>query len=290
MAAKVLVTGGAGVLGGSVARALAPQYDVTVTDLREMTLPLRKVAADLADADQARQACEGMDVVVHAAAIHPWKKYTSDQYLDWNVKATYNVLAAAAEVGVKRVVYTSSIAAMGYKASAPAELPFDETKPCLPCEDLYGVTKHVGEQFCRLFSNTKGLKYVALRPGYFVPRDEMDPALGLMYLFCRVHPDDVVRAHVQAVSAPGIENQAFIITAHMPFQSSDAQELRTAPAAVITRYFPQAAEIFKDPALKPSIPYFYTIEKARKVLGWEPRMSFAQWLPLYLDWKKSHGT
>jgi len=290
MPEKVLVTGAAGVLGGGIARALAPAYDVTVTDMRETSLPLPTRAADLSKAEQALEVCKGMDIIVHPAAIHPWKKYTAEQYLDWNIKATYNLLAAAAEAGVKRVVYTSSIAAMGYKANSPSELPFDETKPCLPQEDLYGITKHVGEQFCHLFADTRGLKYVALRPGYFVPRDEMDPNLGLMYLDCRVHPEDVMRAHVQAVSQPGIEGQAFVITADMPFRSEDSAALRTNPAPVVTKYFPRAAEIFRDPAFKPRpITYFYTIEKAKRLLGWQPQMSFGQWLDLYLEWRKLQG-
>ena len=290
MPEKVLVTGAAGVLGGSIARALMPAYDVTVTDMRETSLPLPARAADLSKIEQAMEACKGVDIIVHPAAIHPWKKYTPEQYLDWNIKATYNVLAAAAEAGVKRVVYTSSIAAMGYKPGAPSELPFDEKKPCWPQEDLYGVTKHVGEQFCRLFANTKGLKYVALRPGYFVPRDEMDPNLGLMYLNCRVHPEDVMSAHVQAVSQPGIEGQAFVITADMPFRSEDAAALKTDPAPIVTKYFLRAEALFKDPAFKPRpITYYYTIEKAKRLLGWRPKMSFGPWLELYLDWKKSQG-
>ena len=291
MPEKVLVTGAAGVLGSGIARALAPAYDVTVTDMREMTLPLPTRPADLSKGDQAREVCKGMDIIVHPAAIHPWKKYTAEQYLDWNIKATHNILAAAAEVGVKRVVYTSSIGAMGYKANSPSELPFDETKPCHPQEDLYGITKHVGEQFCHLFANTKGLKYVILRPGYFVPREEMDSNLGLMYLNCRVHPDDVMRAHVQAVSQPGIDGHAFVITADMPFRSEDAAALKTDPAPVVTKYFPRAEEIFRDPAFKPrqKITYYYTIEKAKRLLGWQPQMSFGQWLDLYLEWRKSQG-
>lgn len=287
MSEKILVTGAAGVLGSGIAQALAPPYDVTVTDIREVNLPLPVRVADLSHVDQARRACEGMDIIVHAAAIHPWKKYTPEQYLDWNIKATYNVLAAAAEMGVKRVVYTSSIAAMGYRWSSPSELPFDESKPCRPDDHLYSVTKHVGEQFCQLFQATAGLKYVILRPGYFVPRDEMDPNLGLMYLYSRVHPADVVRAHLLAVARPGIENQTFIITAEMPFKSEDAEELKTSPAAVIIRYFPRAAALFQEPAVKlKTIPYFYSIEKAKRLLGWVPQMSFGQWLELYLEWKK----
>jgi nucleoside-diphosphate-sugar epimerase len=251
-----------------------------------MCLPLRSLVADLSKADQARRVCEGVDVVVHAAAIHPWKPYTSDQYLDWNIKATYNVLAAAAEVGVKRVIYTSSIAAMGYKVNSPSELPFDENKPCRPEEDLYGITKHVGEQFCHMLGAKRGLKYVILRPGYFVPRDEMDPALGLMYLEGRVHPGDVVQAHVQAVAksgASGAINEAFVITSETPFRREDAEELKSSPVTAVTRYFPRAAELFSDPAVKPRpIQRWYSIEKAKRLLGWQPKVSFGNWLDRYL--------
>ena len=278
MAQKILVTGGAGVLGGAVARALAPLYDVSVTDMREMNLPLRQLAADLSKADQARRVCEGMDVIVHAAAIHPWKKYTSDQYLDCNVKAAYNVLAAAAEVGVKRVVYTSSIAAMGYRAASPAELPFNEDKPCRPTDDLYGLSKHVGEQFCHMFHRSHGLPWVFLRPGCFIPIDEAEPAFGLGLLGSRVSFADIAQGHFKALLSD-VVHEAIILTAGAPFTAADSDALLSDARSAILKYYPEAAELEAQGLELPTrLCPTYRIDKARRLLGYEPEWTFDRWL------------
>ena len=117
---SVLVTGAAGHLGSHLVPMLVEQ-GFTVRGLDMLPLP-ESVAgecdftqADLSDREAVRAAMDGVDIVVHTASIHPWKPYTDDQYLDANVKGTWSLYAVAAELGIERIVLTSSIAAFGYR-------------------------------------------------------------------------------------------------------------------------------------------------------------------------------
>ena len=219
-----------------------------------------------------------MDVVVHCAAIHPWKKYTSDQYLDWNIKGTYNLLQGAVDAGVGRVIYTSSIAAMGYDPIPPNEPPITEGhSPNTPVENLYGVTKHVGEQFCEMFRRSHKLNYVALRPPAFMPKPELERGRSLLGMYADV--SDVVGAHVAAVSAPMPSRyEAFWSTNPLPYTGADAQELRDNPAAVVERYWPGIPAWFeaRGATISP-VPVIYDLTRGGEILGWTPKYSFDSW-------------
>ncbi len=277
---KVLITGAAGVLGQAVVARLEAEgdYDLRLTDVLPLETAHEFVQADLADWEQTAPLCQGVDQVLHIAAIHPWKQYTPEQYLDCNIKGTWNLARAAAEAKVQRVIYTSSIAAMGYAPMEGYPLPFDESKPCTPQEDLYGLSKHVGEQFFNLFRNTHGLNSVYLRPGCFIPCDEETPAFGFGLLGSRLSFEDVAEAHVLALRS-AVVNEAIIVTAGNPFTREDGPALLSDARSVILRYFPEAARLEEQGvALPQRICPTYTIAKARRLLGYEPKMTFARWL------------
>jgi nucleoside-diphosphate-sugar epimerase len=167
---------------------------------------------------------------------------------------------------------------MGYGYERPQELPFDESKPCRPWEDIYCVSKHVGEQFCEMFRHRNGLPYVALRPGTFVPRDESDPAWGLSLLTQWLHTSDVAMAHLLALKS-GVRNEAIIITAKVPFTSADAPALLADARPVILRYFPRAKLLEeRGIALPEKIERWYSIAKAQRLLGYKPKWGFGEWL------------
>jgi len=278
--AKVLVTGAAGVLGKAVTALLErePGIELRLTDRAPIATPHEFARANLAEWDEAKRLCEGADQLLHVAAIHPWKRYSPQEYVDCNIKGTANILQAAAEAGVKRVIYTSSIAAMGYGCNSPDELPFDESRPCRPREDIYGITKHVGEQLCEMTRHRHGIPYVALRPGTFVPRDEADPAWGLSLLTQWVHASDVAMAHLLALRSD-VRNEAIIITARVPFTRDDAPALLSDARQVILRYFPKARLLEERGVQLPNrIERWYSIAKAERLLGYRPKHNFAEWL------------
>ena len=279
---KVLITGAAGVLAQTIIGMLEgdPAYDLLLTDMAPLETPCEFVSADLSDAASVEGLCEGIDQVLHVAAIHPWKPYTPQQYLDLNIKGTHNIVAEAARAGVQRFIYTSSVAAMGYEVAPDAPLPFSETRPCRPCDSLYSVSKHVGEQFCHLYHQTAGLDWLALRPGTFVPREESDPQYGVSLLGIGVHREDVAQAHVRALRG-AVVNEAFIVTAGTAFTHDDEEELLTDAAALILRRYPAAEAI--SALLPKRLCPCYTVAKARERLGYEPQHTFARWLENHLS-------
>lgn len=148
---KALVTGGTGFVGSHVARELDAQgHSVRVMHRASSRLTAldgvsyESVIAPLDDVDALRVACEGVDWVFHVAAVaHYWR---ADQRLMFaaNVDGTRRMLEIAREAGVRRVVFTSSAAAVGLRDDRPA----DESEPFnLPPERFpYGYSKHLAEQ------------------------------------------------------------------------------------------------------------------------------------------------
>ncbi len=277
---KVLITGAAGVLGHAITEMLEAEggYDLRLTDMAPIETAHEFMAADLADYEQVEPLCQGVDQVLHIAALHPWKQYTDEQYLDCNIKGTYNLMRSAAEAKVDRLIYTSSVASMGYTPTAEHPLPLDETKPCFPDDHIYSVSKHVGEQFCHLFHRTHRLDWVALRPGCFIPADENELWWGLALLVMRMTFSDVAHAHLLALQSD-VRNEALLITAGVPFTREDGPALLSDARSVILKYFPEATWFEEQGMELPQVVSpTYRIDKARELIGYEPRVSFGSWL------------
>jgi len=276
---KIAITGAAGVLGGEVASQLCAQgkQELRLVD----RAPIQGggdaecLQADLSLYDQAKRAVSGADVVMHCAAVHPWKPYTDDQYLDLNAKGTHHLLKACVETGVPRVIYTSSIAAVGYGRN-PDELPLTEHVDRRP-DEIYGMSKLVGELFCEMFSRSHGLHVIMLRPPCFIPR--ADDAFGALLLGGAYgHFSDVAQAHVLALNRPDIRCDAFYCTSPVPYTRDDAAELASDPRSVYCRYFPQARDyIMAQPETARPVGVFYDTTRAQRELGYQPRVGFASW-------------
>ena len=284
---RIVVTGAAGHLGSHVAPLLAQRgHEVVRTDILDAPDgPGEFRKADLADPAQARAALDGAELVVHCASIHPWKKYTDDQYLDCNIKATWHVFAAAAELGITRVVQTSSIAVYGVYGLPPDAWPVPEDLPAPDVLDLYVVTKMSQELTARRFASRCGLRIASLRPPAFMPRADLDTGLGLLTSFAVV--DDIASAHVAAAEhIDELPNafEPFNITNALPYSREDAALLATDPRAVMERYWPGAWDWFvaqgRTPAPHPTV---FDLSKAKRLLDWEPTHSFGWW------WEKHRG-
>lgn len=175
---KALVTGGAGFIGSNLTRALvAGGHSVRVLDnlMTGKSENLDGVACDVVegsveDLDLLHAASEGIEVVFHQAALPSVKRSVDDPIRTHQVNATgtLNVLLAAREAGVRRVVYASSSSAYG---DTPV-LPKREDMPTSP-QSPYAVSKLTGEQYCRVFTRVYGLETVSLRYfNVFGPRQD----------------------------------------------------------------------------------------------------------------------
>lgn len=190
---KVIVTGGAGRLGRHVVKELIEQgFQAVALDVEQAAeLPCKFVAADLSEIEKLRPIFAGADAIVHLARRR--FSYTENGYdavsgtwktmdgagdaerFNHNNAITYNVLATAAEVGVKKVVCGSSLAVYGFyypsAAAAPDYLPIDEEHPRRP-QDPYGLSKLVGETICDAFSRKASMRIASLRfSGIYAPEN-----------------------------------------------------------------------------------------------------------------------
>ena len=191
--ARYLVTGAAGFIGRSIAAALLARgetvrgVDNFATGKRENLTGLEGmefVEGDLADLDVARTASAGIEVVFHEAALPSVPRSVEDPIASniACVDATVNLLWAAKEAGVRRVVYAASSSAYGDTPTLPKHeemLP----SPISP----YAVAKLTGEYYMQSFARVYGLETIALR--YFnVFGPHQDPASqysGVLAIFCR---------------------------------------------------------------------------------------------------------
>jgi nucleoside-diphosphate-sugar epimerase len=168
--ALFLVTGGAGFIGSNLVEHLVQRgekvriIDNLATGKRENIRPfltdVEFVEGDIRDLKLIRKALEGVDYVLHLAALGSISRSVADpiETNSHNVDGTLSMLVASRERGVKRFVYASSSSVYGNTGTRPK----DESLSPMPCSP-YGVSKHVGEQYCRIFSDIYGLPTVVLR-------------------------------------------------------------------------------------------------------------------------------
>jgi dihydroflavonol-4-reductase len=185
---RACVTGGTGFVGAHVVRALL-ERGVEVTCLARETSPrltleglaVRVATGDLTDLDSLRRAIAGADTVFHCAADYRLYVESPDAMYAANVDGTRNVMRAAAEHGVERVVHTSSVGALGLD---PAGRPADETAP-VGIEDMkvpYKRSKYLAERMAEEWAG-RGLPVVIVNPSTPVGELDVKPtATGRMIL------------------------------------------------------------------------------------------------------------
>jgi len=188
-----LVTGGAGFIGSHLSEELLRRgervriADSLITGNRRNLALLKAeefLEGDLAELPFARKAVEGADFVLHQAAIPSVPRSVKDPITSnrANVDSSLNVLVAARDAGVKRVVYAGSSSAYGNTATLPKreDMPPDPLSP-------YALQKLVGERYMQLFTSLYGLETVTIRYfNVFGPRqDPSSPYSGVISLFAK---------------------------------------------------------------------------------------------------------
>ena len=189
--ASYLVTGGAGFIGSHLAEELARRgqsvrvADSLITGKRSNIAHIPGVEfleGDLADPAIAARAVHGMDYVLHQAAIPSVPRSVNDPVTSnrANVDATLNVLVAARDAGVKRLVFAGSSSEYGNSPTLPKheDMPFSPLSP-------YALQKVVGTQYCQMFTRLYGFETVVIRYfNVFGPRqDPSSPYSGVISLF-----------------------------------------------------------------------------------------------------------
>lgn len=279
---RVVVTGASGRVGSwTVAELNAHGHDVIAVD---RVLPgekaARRMEVDMSNLGQVYGALEGADAVIHLAAIPNPVSHPPEVVFGNNVISHYNILEAAASRGIKKVATASSISGYGFawatRRLAPYYLPLDEEHPMIP-DEVYGLTKVVGEDVCAMFHRRTGMQAVNLRFGYVAKPDDYagriramqeEPELGRKDLWSYVDVRDVAAACRLAVERDGLRDEAFII-------NNPDTCMRTPTLELLRQYWPEIADIRAD---LPGTTGLYNIGKAERMLGWKPVHNWRMYL------------
>lgn len=210
---KVIITGGAGLIGSILIDKLSDSYEFSSFDLKEAK-DVKSFVGDLSDLDQVKAAFEGHDAVIHLAA-DPAVKASWESALKNNFISTYNVFEAAKQVGMERVVFASSQHAVGGfyldepwkficddepEKLTPGEYPLvDETCPIRP-DGYYGTSKAYGEALGSYYKDYHGLSSIHIRIGWVISTD--DPTFSGFALSLWLSHRDVAQVMDKALAAP----------------------------------------------------------------------------------------
>lgn len=213
---NILITGGTGFIGSSLAIALVEQgHTVRIlrrenSDLRAIgNLDVQHALGDIRDVEAVKRAMKGCDTVFHTAAVVSYWRRQRSHMFDVNIGGTRNVVEACIELGVSRLIHTSSIAAIGHSPSKLADE--NTTFNWGPLDIGYRISKHLSEQ--EIMRGIKlGLPAVIVNPAVVIgPRDIhfhggqiiRDVYKKRIFYYPRggtnvVYIDDVVRGHIAA--------------------------------------------------------------------------------------------
>ncbi len=315
MSRSVLVTGGSGYFGSIVSElALARGDSVRIFDLNPPGPELARaeyVAGDVRDPAAIRAACNGIDVVLHNVAQVPLAK-DRELFDEVNVGGTANVLVAAREARVAKVVHTSSSAVFGI----PEHNPVTETSPCRPLE-AYGRAKLRAELLCH-DAAASGLDVTIIRPRTVLGHGRLG-VIALLFEFVAdgapvfvlgrgdnryqlVHANDLADACLRAGDRAGasVYNIGALEFGTMREtlqalvdHASTGSRVRSLPVAP-ARF---AMRTLAGLGLAPFAPYhwllyseslYFDVSKARAELGWEPQHSNASMVIESYEWFLAH--
>jgi nucleoside-diphosphate-sugar epimerase len=276
--AKICVTGASGKAGRVVAGHLREHgYEVVATDT--VVRPEDRGAvlrADLTDYGQAVDVLHGADAVVHLANIPAPGLQTPAYTLTANTAMNAHVFLAAAQLGLRRVVWASSETTLGLPFDVPPRYaPVDEDHYPYPTT-TYALSKVASETMAGHVAEWSGIPFVALRfSNIFAPEDYRrvpaawdDPQLRKWNLWGYIDVRDVAASCRLALEAPIKGGQSFIIAA--------ADTIMNRPSADLLR------EVFPDVKLTRDVGEFGTllaIDRAREALGFQPAHSWRDELP-----------
>ncbi|MCR4404990.1 MAG: SDR family oxidoreductase [Candidatus Acetothermia bacterium] len=311
MSKLFLVTGGAGFIGSHIVERLVREgqrvrvIDNLSTGKRENIEPflgeVEFIESDIRDLGLVREAMEGVDYVSHQAAVPSVPRSVKDPMTSnsVNVEGTLNILIAARDAGVKRVVYASSSSVYGDTPTLPKHEGM-KPEPRSP----YAVSKLAGELYCQVFFHVYGLETVALRYfNVFGPRqDPQSQYAAVVPKFITAflqgepptifgdgeqsrdftHIENVVEANLLAAKAPGVAGEVFNIACGERITVNELARLLTEIVGVNPKLKPKYA-LARPGDLRHSLA---DISKAQELLGYEVKVNTREGLERTVEWYK----
>jgi nucleoside-diphosphate-sugar epimerase len=309
---RYLITGGAGFIGSNLAEALLDEgkdvaiFDNFSTGRRENVDELDGldvIEGDLRNYDEILAALKGVDIVFHEAALPSVAKSILDPVKSNknNIDGTVNLLLAAKDQGVKKVIYAGSSSAYGDSETLP-KIETMRENPISP----YAVNKLTAEQFCRVFSKVYGLDTAVLRYfNIFGPRqDPSSPYSGVISLFVT----KLLAGEQPVIYGDGEQSRDFTFIANVVsanFLAADSGPTRgetfniaCGAAVTVNRLF----EIIRDLTGAKGVEPIYAeprqgdvrhsladISKARAAFGYQPLVDLEEGLRQTVEWYRKKG-
>ncbi len=304
---RYVVTGGAGFIGSNTVDELVRRgHSVVVLDdlsagkednLAEIRNKITFIKGSITDIEVVRKAMHEAEYVLHLGARTSVPRSVKDpiETNKINIEGTLNVLVAAKELKVKRVVFAASSSAYGETPTLP-KVETMQPEPISP----YGVTKYVGELYGQTFGRCYGLENVALRYfNIFGPRqDPGSPYSGVLAKFCTAflegtppsvfgdgeqtrdftYVENAVQANLLACEAPNASGKVFNVGVGGRVSLNEVlRELRKITGkALEAKYEPPRDGDIRDSQAD--------ISRAREFLGYEPQVSFEEGLARTFEW------
>ena len=306
-----LVTGGAGFIGSHLSEELVRRghrvrvADSLITGKRSNLdhIPgVEFVEGDLADLDFAKRVAEGCEFVLHQAAIPSVPRSVKDPVTSnrANVDGTVNMLVAARDAGVRRLVFAASSSAYG---DTPT-LPKHEGMPTNPLSP-YALQKVVGEQYLQMFTRLYGLETVSIRYfNVFGPRqDPSSPYSGVISVFATA----LIENRSPKIYGDGEQSRDFTYVANVvdgvlracdaPNASGEIINVATGGRISLNKLFYTMRDVvggsleptYAEPRKGDVRDSQADINKAKALLGYEPIVSFEDGLARTIAWYRSTG-
>jgi nucleoside-diphosphate-sugar epimerase len=279
MSKKIVIFGGSGKVGGFIMRHLLEHgYEIQNVDqkrpIEDIDVPT--ILADVRDKGQVYSVLPGADAVIQLAAYPTAGHWPESVIFHDNTLITYNVLEAASNYEIPRVVCMSTLAIIYYPNPTwylfePQYMPVDEVHP-ITHKNAYSLSKHVGELIADMFSRQGHTIPVSLRPPWIVTPNEIrakglldDEKLekGLRGLWSYIDVRDVARACQAAIEADLSQHEVFNLSAPDTFAPIPTCDL-------IKRLWPNLTDLRKDLSdFQPLID----LNKTARLLNFEPLYS-----------------
>ncbi len=323
---KIALTGASGYTGGRLLERLLARGDSVIALVRagSVTSALTSnrveiVRGVLGSAEDAQRLVAGCDAVMHVAAVYRTAGHKDSYYREVNVLGTRKLLEASAAAGVRRFVHTSTVGVHGDVKNPPA----DENAPIAP-SDIYQATKAEAEALAREFGRSRGLEVAIVRPaaifgpgetrllkvfrsiarGRYAVVGDGTPHYHLVYI------DDLVDGFLLALTRPEAAGETFIIGGPRSISQNDlAREVAQAtggsvwpfrlPAWPVQRLGDVVEALCVPLGLEPPIHRrrvdfwvknrSFSIEKARRLLGYEPKVDVTEGIARTARWYRENG-
>jgi nucleoside-diphosphate-sugar epimerase len=308
---KFLVTGGAGFIGSNICKKLVSQgcfvriIDNLLTgkksNLQDFIDKIEFIEADMGDEKVARSAMKDIDIVLHQGALPSVPRSVEDPAATHRhcVDATFTLLLAARDAGIKRFVFASSSSVYGDTPTMPKV----ETMPLMPLSP-YAVGKLVGEYYCSVFYKVFGLETISLR--YFnVFGPHQDPTSqyaaaipAFVTAILKDKPPTVFDDGEQSRDFTYVDNvvDANLLAARAEHTTGDVLNIACGQAVTVNETIEainaivgkNIKPIYTDPRPGDIKHSLADISKAEKLIGFKPDVTFKQGLELAINWYRDN--